>query len=365
MKIGLLTIHYANSYGGNLQAFATQVVLSKYGEAKIIDYKTRDLENTMQLIRWSGGGRAILRAGKDVLRMFPRRRLLKKFKDFSSSYFNLTKPIQSRQALDAAAGEFDVLVCGSDQIWNPNVLGAFDLAYMLNFGSGQRKVSFASSAGSYSFSDSELPQVQSCLSSFHALACREQDTAKKISQALNGRTVEHVLDPTLMLSKDEWISALGIDVKREVEPYILVYTLKKDALVRSVIEHARSRLGYRVVVIDQDSFLGFAADEHLMDASPLDYIRLFSGASFVITNSFHGTAFAVNFKVPFLITRPETGANRIEGFLSAVDLKSRYVDSVPAAELVIDEPIDFAACHSKLGALRAASYDYLTRAMNA
>lgn len=364
MKIGLLTIHYANSYGGNLQAFATQVVLSKYGEAKIIDYKTRDLENSMQLIRWSGGGRAILRAGKDVFRMFPRRRLLKKFKDFSSTYFNLTKPVRDKKTLEAVACDFDVLVCGSDQIWNPNVLGAFDLAYMLNFGSSQRKVSFASSAGSYSFSDSELPMVKSCLRSFHALACRELDTARKISQALDGRNVEHVLDPTLMLSKDEWMSALRIDAKETSEPYILVYTLKKDELVRGVIEYSRRKLGCRVIVIDQDSFLGFAADEHLMDASPLDYISLFSGASFVITNSFHGTAFAVNFKVPFLITRPETGANRIEGFLTAVGLKNRYVASVDEAEQVVESPIDFDTCHMKLGALRLASYDYLNRAMS-
>jgi hypothetical protein len=364
MKIALITIHHANSYGGNLQAFASQKLLSRYGETKIIDYKTPHLSSSMRLIRFGGGLRSILRVGKDLFRLRPRKRLIVKFKKFAQQFLVLTRPIDRRIDLGRLEAEFDVFVCGSDQIWNPKVLGYFDTSYMLDFVKIKKKISFASSSGSHRFSTTEEPNVVNCLNSFSYLSVREKDTGSMVSSILDDRVVSHVLDPTLMLNKNEWLDYLGLKDEASPERYVLVYTLKKDSLTRAVVDLVALELNLKVVAIDQDTILGYRVDKHLMDASPVDYVQLFSQASFVVTNSFHGTAFSVNFGIPFVVTIPETGLNRIKGFLESVGLCGRLIESVTDFEKVMAKPIDQDLVFKKLNSLRQQTFEYLDEALN-
>lgn len=361
MKIALITIHHANSYGGTLQALASQKVLSKYGDVKIIDYKTPALENTLKLIRMDNSPRSLLRAGKDFFRIIPRRRLIAKFKDFIRVNYKLTPVCRDLEELRALSGDFDCVVCGSDQIWNPNITGRLDLNYMLTFSRAKRKISFSSSAGSYHYSDEEVIQVRKALSTFDSISVREEDTARKLRSMLGNQQVEHTLDPTLMLNKQEWMQSLKLSsqVSEADDKYILVYTLKKDTLIRETINKIKRVLGLRVVAIDQDPFLGYQSDRHIMDASPVDYISLFANASFVITNSFHGTAFALNFGIPFVTALPETGLNRIKGLLDKVDLADRLISKMSEVDSAVEKPINFTVSHAKLEALRSLTWKYL------
>ena len=364
MKIALITIHWANSYGGMLQTLASQKILSDYGEVSIIDYKTPHLKKTMQLIRFGYMPRDFLRMGKDLFRLLPRYRLLHKFKSFIEKHFNLTQQYNNHHDLDKVEALYDVFVCGSDQIWNPRIIDGVDSAYFLGFIDNKKKISFASSCGSYQFSGNEETVLVNHLSSFSNIAVREKNTAQYISHLLEERKITTVLDPTLMLNKSEWLKLLEIKVPKKNKPYVFVYTLKKDEFVRNIVEEVSNHFNLEIIVIDQDPFLGFSSDKHIQDADPKEYLELIAGASFVITNSFHGTAFSVNFEVPFISIRPESGLNRIQDFLESVGLNERLILNKDDLNDIIRSAVDFKSSGSKLEELRASTRSYLNHALN-
>ncbi len=361
MKIGLVTIHYANSYGGLLQTFATQSVLSRYGETFILDYAHPNLRNTLRAVRWGIKPKDVLRVGKDMLRLLPRRRLTQKFKSFISKEFKLTKECHSADDLGRETEAFDYLVCGSDQIWNPNIIGSLDRNYFLAFSRGCKKISLSSSCGSYSFSNDEQKILSTDLRDFHAIAVREPDTAKVMSKLLGRDDVFCTPDPTLLLSGNEWRSHCSPAFINEKD-YILVYTLAKDDLVREAVRFIAQKLNKRVVVIDQDLFLGFKADRHVMDASPREFLSLFSNASYVVTNSFHGTAFSLLFGKPFSTVLPHSGRNRIENLLNRVEEQDRLIATADDLSR-FSVNVDCEKIEAKLAELRSEGISYLDSAL--
>lgn len=368
MRIGLITIHHANSYGGNLQALASQTVLSRYGCVKIIDYKTKHLASTMKLFRGGRDVRAALRVAKDIARLVPRYRLLKSFKRFGNDYFQLTRACSSFKELEDLQSEFDFFVSGSDQIWNPNILSGLDPAYFLGFAGEKQRISLASSAGSYRYDSIEKADVKKYLQAYKSISVRESDTADYLSSLLGGRKIECVLDPTLLLNKSEWSNLLDLkNAQSQYGDYALIYTLKKDISVRRLIARIRKETGLKIVAIDQDPYLGYPTDAHLNDICPRRFVELFLGAKLVITNSFHGTAFAANFGKPFFVTKPETGANRIITLLKSLGLEDRYLDSDVALDGVCGDLYRQPLCDSvqeKLKLLRSATFEYIDRAFS-
>lgn len=365
-RIGIVTTHNTNNYGAVLQTYALQEVASRYGDVKIINYDNRHISNSFDLIRFKPSVHGLLGMGKDICRLLPRRRVINKFMEFINVKLNVTRACSTEELVKGAAGVFDCYIAGSDQIWNPACIsgnGCLDPVYFLGFSpEGARKVSYASSLGSYIFSDQEKLKIKEYLSDFSVVSVRERG-AQLLLQEVLGREVNHVLDPTLLLSKDEWLKGFGLPAQaRRKEKYILLYTVPKVSLVRSVVESLSKRIGLKVVTIDQGLSAGAHVDEHIRDAGPLDFIRLFSEAEFVITDSFHGVCFSLNFGKPFVAVSPGKYANRIESLLSLVGLESRLVKSV--ADLVnfrID--VDFKEAHEKLLTARRASINVLSTAL--
>lgn len=362
-KIALITIHYANSYGGCLQALAAQTVLSRYGETYIIDYKTSELANTMKLLRFSKSLRSGLHLIKDAGRLLPRKRLLNRFQQFMQENYKLTEPCHSYIELKKLSEDFDVFVCGSDQIWNPAIVGSFDKNYMLDFVENKKKMSFSTSAGSYKYNNEEESYIKDSIKSFSSLSFREEDTVKYLKDLSGHSDVSCTLDPTLLLDKKEWMKVLKLPNVINSEKYIFVYTLKKDKLVYDTVKRIAKEYGLKIVAVDQDPFLLYKTDKHVRDASPLDYVSLINNASFVVTNSFHGTAFAVNFGIPFISIKPESGVNRIRGFLKNIGLEERLIESIDELDKVISKSIDFSDSHNKLDDLKKKTYEYLNRAL--
>ncbi|WP_079435678.1 polysaccharide pyruvyl transferase family protein [Zoogloea sp. LCSB751] len=326
VKIGLITIHYANSYGGLLQAYASQKVLSKYGDVKILDYAHPSLRNTLRTVRWGARPKDVLRIGKDLLRYFPRSRVTRKFKSFIRDEFFLSDRCASADDLRRVTRDFKVLVCGSDQIWNPNIIGELDRNYFLNFSTDCKKISLSSSSGSYRFTNDDQRFVKEDLLGFSGIAIREPDTAKAVSDILNRDDIVCTPDPTLLLTGRDWRQLSSRSAERS-SGYILVYSLIKDELLRESVRYIANKLGKKVFVIDQDLFLGFNSDRHIMDASPYDFLYFFSNAEYVVTNSFHGTAFSLLFGRPFSTVVPHSGRNRVENLLRRVGEEGRLVES--------------------------------------
>ncbi len=364
LKIALLTIHSANNYGAVLQTFATLKALSKYGEVSVLDYQDPHTSKSMSLIRFGTKPRDVLRMGKDIFRLIPRYKVIKKFRNFSNENFNLTIPLRTDNDFNKLENEFDVFVSGSDQIWNPKIVtekGITNTRYYLDFVTKKKKISYASSLGSHTYSEAEAEQLVPLLNSYDSLAVREENSAIYLPELLQ-RNVSHVLDPTLLHTKKEWLDFFDIDTNLDKESYILVYALKKDKLLKKVVEQVKQKLDIKVITIDQDPFTNFKCEQHIRDASPEEFIDLFSKASFIVTNSFHGTCFSVNFNIPFIVTTPQSSINRIESLLKAVDLDGRITIGENLTAL-INKKIDFDTTNTNLNKLRSFSYRYLLNAM--
>lgn len=363
MKIAIVTIHNTNNYGAIFQTFALQVVLSRYGDVEIVNYDNRHLSRSFDLIRFKLSFHGLLGAGKDIFRLLPRRRVIRSFLAFIEANMKLTKNCTGAELKQGGAGVFDCYVAGSDQIWNPACVsqnGRLDPVYFLDFSPKEaRRVSFASSLGAYVFSDKEKLELKEYLNDFSVISVREQG-AQKLLQEILGRKVNHVLDPTLLLSKSEWLENVGLPKKaREKEKYILLYTVPKVPLVKKVVDFFSKKIGLKVIAIDQGLSPGARVDEHIRDAGPLDFIRLFTDAEFVITDSFHGVCFSLNFGKPFVAVSPGKYANRIESLLSLVGLEDRLVKSEDDFGGFRCE-LDFKEAHEKLLSARRSSLNVLS-----
>ena len=159
------------------------------------------------------------------------------------------------------------------------------------------------------------------------ISVREKDTQVLLQDVL-GKDVHHVLDPTLLLSKKEWLETFKIKkIGNKTEKYILLYTVPKNSLIRKTVDYFSMKTGYKVIALDQGLTAGAKVDRQVRDAGPIEFLELFCNASFVITDSFHGTCFSINFELPFVVVANGAHSNRIESLLSLLELESRLVKS--------------------------------------
>ncbi|MDP1624577.1 MAG: polysaccharide pyruvyl transferase family protein [bacterium] len=366
MKIALITIHYANSYGGVLQAFALGKTLSRYGDVSIIDYKTPYISKTMRPIRLGLKPIDILRTVKDITRLLPRYRLIKKLKSFIKIHLNLTQAYKDSN-ISEIEKDYDVFVCGSDQIWNPiivNGTNSIDEIYFLDFVHRKKKFSYAASMGSYHYEGKEIERLVYLLNQFDAISVRELDSCQYLSELLN-QPVTHNIDPTLLLPASDWRSLLHIGESKYSKPYILVYAFGKDLQIKKSVEYIAETLKLDVIAINQDVFINYKCKKHIRDASPEEFLNLFANASFIITNSYHGTAFSIIFNSPFVVTGiSQTGINRIQNLLNLLDLSERMVYQKEKLPEVLKKQIKYSKINKTLADLRKKSIEYLDIVFN-
>ena len=329
MKIALITIHNVTNYGAILQAYATKVVLSRYGEVNTINYSPGHLAKHMNLVRFERSIHGFKKLIHDLLNLPRRLQVIKKFRGLLVEKMGLTEEL-TREALEIGKADgFDVYVCGSDQIWNPytvNENGILDPIFFLSFVKVDNiKISYASSIGHHQYSEEEKVTVKRLLEGFKRISVREKDGQAKLKEIFPEREIHHVVDPTLLLSKEEWFNEFDIVEESNSEKYILVYSVPRTVLLRKAIEYFSKKLGLKVVSIDKMLYSMKHVDNHINNAGPKDYLRLFANASFIITDSFHGTCFSVNFKKPFACIAANIRVNRQESLLSLLGIKERIM----------------------------------------
>ena len=362
MKIGVITIHYANSYGGVLQAYATQKILSYYGDVEIINYQKKHLADGLRVIRWGTRPMDVLRVGKDLLRYVPRKKLVMKFKSFIEENLNCTKKIGTQSELRVHSEKYHILVVGSDQVWNPNIVGGPDKNFLLEFSNSKNKISFSSSYGGYAFEESQLGELISILEKFRRIAVREQSSCKQLQSKLPSHEIKVTLDPTLLLNPTEWLK-FTTTKKPFDNNYILVYLLGSDGLLSETVKLIKELSGLAIITINQDPYVGFKSDLHIRDAGPSDFVNYFRHAEFVITNSFHGTVFSINFEKEFITLPPGSGANRITDLLKELNLSNRYVSQISQVSTTAKKKIDYLPVNEKLTEMRNLSNEFLKEAI--
>ena len=362
-KIGIVSYYRNINFGSALQACALQMVIRMFGY---------DCEH---IRRFSGRSRKqkILAVIKNPFLVF--RRLIRFFKNILSPGTDLRRNnfwrfvdenIQESEIVytadDLVRTEeiYDAVICGSDQIWAPN---QFNEWYYINFVSNKwKKIAYAPSIGLPVIPDDLKYKVASLIKDIGYLSIRERGGAQ-VDYELTGIDVPVVLDPTLLITKDQWLGKVQKSTAPD-EPYILCLFLGENLQHRQSVEAYQQVTGHKIVVLPFAKRDYTWGDIVMSDAGPLEFIDLVNNAAIVFTDSFHGAAFSMNLNKPFYVfmrftkDHPICQNSRIRNLLSTFNLQSRLVDD-GATVSEIDIGIDYATVNEILKKERTKSLTYL------
>ena len=373
MKIGIMTINSAYNYGCVLQAWALQKYLENEGhQVSIINYRIPEIDNTYRLFREKqrfsiapiNNVYNCLRHVKFNLTQAPRIRKAAKFEHFINEVMNTTQVFSSfRELVEGKAGkDYDVLITGSDQVWNGTITKGLKPAYFLDFDhSGKRKISYAASIGKKELMNAEIEFFKNYLAEYESIAVRENSAAELLAPLVK-KPVEVVLDPTLLLDREDF-DTLKQPSKYQ-KPYIFVHVIGKDARLRRIVAILSEQTGLPIV---QNRMKKQFPDElgRFSDAGPEEFIGLIEGAQLVITNSFHATVFAVIYEKNFITIPHELYPERMENLLKELSMENHLIASVEELPGSVAElQPDYTAVKKKLKKRQQESREYLKRAVN-
>ena len=365
MKIGIITIQKCNNFGADLQAFALQKKLQLMGyDAENIDYvfykNSRHLKGMGEkpVLRLSIANRIkeALFPALERVRNFKNHRAMAeratKFAAWSAKNVRQSPEYRSVASLYAARHPYDVYMVGSDQVWNPR-MGSNIKPYFLDFAhEGARCVSYASSIGAAEISSSAFYLFKKLLRRFSAIGVREKCAAEIVKAMALKSEVKQVIDPTLLLTDKEWEN---VSIKPNGIPpnYILLYDLIASEETRGLANKIAAEKVLPIVRVGDGAY------------GPGEFIWLFAHADFVVTNSFHGTAFSLIYRKDFysVIPRGMTNASRIESIINLVGASDRLLraESVDAFDRAAS--VDWPSVSRKLEAARTDSVAFLKRAV--
>lgn len=348
MKVSLITRHAAINYGSLLQAIATQRSIESLGhECTVIDYIRADediwtIEKTLLASKPEWSGSTFKRFLYLAMRQPPSVIAGKHFEAERARYLSLTRRYSSYDELAGDPPEADVYMTGSDQVWGPVAGGVYDPAYMLGFApEGARKVAYAASFGRNHLDTDAARAMRGCLASYDVIAVREDIAVEQLRGW--GILSEQVLDPTLLLGADEWRALVGElgDSSDDGSPYALIYQIHNDELLSSYAKRAAEHLGLSLVRVSPYLHQISRTGKLCYLPSVGRFIDLLANASCLITDSFHGTAFAISFNVPFVEVLPNTGTTgRAMSLLRMTGLQSRVLAD-PDDLALAGTPVDF------------------------
>ena len=365
-KVGVITVHRNVNYGANLQAFATAKFLTNTGiNAEIIDYLPQNLDKDNYLFSWlklswqNGKSGSLVHKLKLLLALMlsapNKNKKLKVFYNFRTNKCNISKKYITLN--DVIASGYTDIVCGSDQVWNPDVIGCINPIYFGEFAAVTNKVSYAPSMGRESFNKADEEKAKSLLEKMDYISVREAKSVEYIEK-ISGKKVTHVCDPVFLLEKVEYEKiAKPIKCKK---PYILVYSVVSNTtMLNAAIEFANKK-GLEVVEICPNKRRDFKHIQ-LTSASPEEFLGAIQNAQYVVTNSFHGTAFSLIFNKELYVFDNKERGSRITGLLEKAGLSSRINEE----RIIEQENVDYSVVENNLKEHIALSKEFLLNALNA
>lgn len=380
--IGVCIKYFHENYGGMLQAYATVSMLEARGmDYELIQYeKKRTPIGVIKLLPRLLNGvllndkyEAFLKkkgmkqhpefAKNDAIRM-------KAFRKFKKVHFTKLSPVfKGYDALCNGARRYSAVITGSDQLWSP--AGLPTNYYNLQFVPDDiRKISYASSFGVKNIPWYQKKRTAAFLNRIDFISMRE-NRGSDIVKELTGKDVPTILDPVFMFDKEGWEKL--IPVKREItEPYIFAYFLGETAEHRKAVEKAAKKLGCKIVALrhlDQyvpnDENFG---DIALYDVAPDRFLNLLRGASYVCTDSFHGSCFSIIHRIPFVTFNryaeesKHSKNSRIDTLCGNLGLQDRRYNEKTTLDKQLMTSIDWDVVKDKLMNLRCDTDMYLDKA---
>lgn len=359
MKVGIITIWDDENYGNRLQNYAVQETIKKLvgdnnvatikyihdGTLRIRPYVKRVLRRVKAFTtyRCYAKGRfkiALMKRGK-------------KLRQFSERHLNLDDGVIVNQHIPAGLNDkYNFFVVGSDQVWNPT-FGHATPVFFLTFADKSKRIAYAPSFGLSILPDGTEKHIADMLSGIPHLSCREDDGSVLIKR-LTGRDAATLIDPTLMLTVDEWLNVTNSS-KMTGRNYAVAYILgRQPDQVYSFIKDAAAQKGLEVI------FLNDMNNLDICSIGVEDFLGYFYNAKVIFTDSFHGTVFSIMFRKPFVVFGREPMNSRIETLLGKFGLTRRKYSEIECKDLC---EIDYTHADCVLERERRAAAAYLKNAM--
>ena len=369
MRVAIVTWCTYTNFGTYLQAYALQNYISSLG------YEVKLLDDSSLILRPKSWMYSLLHPIKEQIKCLFKpsyREMIKQdilskalYKSFRNNDLVIDKQIHPLQDLDK---RYEIYVCGSDQIWSP--IG-FDTdknkdLYFVSF-SKNKKIAYAPSIGVSKIPKEYEYHYKQLLSSFAFLSSRENSGVKELTRITN-RQIEHVVDPTLLLSRSQWIDLLDKNGNNTSpkERYILLYLLTYNlSYIQKAINFAKqNNLELKII-----HSIGVKMDGlKTVNAGPIEFIELIKNASFIFTDSFHGTIFSIIFEKQFITLKrfkdddKKSQNSRVYDLLNQLGLDKRLIEEDSLVQEKYDD-IDYTIVRNTLNSFIQSSKNYLDRAL--
>lgn len=367
MKISLITLHNIKNYGSALQTYATQKILKTFvEEVEIINYYRKNtleddlVKNRINKSKVFSKNCLTKMVGKILIENSLKKQC-EVFNTFLKKYINMTKKYTSYEELKNDYPKADIYCTGSDQVWNSDWNEGIDKAFFLDFvPKDKKRISYASSFGKNKLDDFEIEETKKMLQNYYAISVRE-DKAVKIINDLGIKNVEQVIDPTLMLTGEEW-KELTQDIKYKGK-YILVYQLntnnkKFDEYVKNLSKNKKMP----VIRISNVIYQKVKYGKFIYCPKIEEFLSYFANAEYIVTDSFHGTGFSINFNKKFVCIFPEKFSSRLQSILNLTGLEERRVTDFQNFDLVSKE-IDYSKVNGIIQKEREKAKSFLSKAI--
>lgn len=343
MDIKIITRHAPSNYGSLLQSIASLRVLEKMNhKCKIIDYIRNDekgLKATITFLNqkkeWNNN---IIRKLIYILLRYPEELIAeKKFSCMRSKFLNLTQRCTNID--DLSKLNADIFMTGSDQVWGPVITGKYDPAYFLSFVKETKKIAYAASFGRTEFNETTIEEYKSMLKDYDSITVRE-DSAVKLLNNLNIDCKGQVLDPTLLLTSEEWSNYITKNNPIKGN-YVLVYQLHNNPVLNNYAIKFAKHVGLPLYRVSPSLHQFKRGGKFLYLPDLGEFLSYIKNCTYFITDSFHGTAFAINFNKQFIEILPnnKTGS-RNQSILRLTSLEKRIVTDYNDFS-ICDEVIDY------------------------
>ncbi|WP_165021096.1 polysaccharide pyruvyl transferase family protein [Dysgonomonas sp. ZJ279] len=369
--IGIITMHKVLNYGSVFQAYALQKYLETHGfDNDLIDYLYPN-EYNKQFHKQSSLLSKLKNKILEIVLGNPRKRKSKRFENFYETHFKLSpEQYNSKKSIHENPPQYDVYITGSDQVWNTKYIGD-DTSFLLSFApEEQMKISYASSFASSSVDDKYKELYKKYLAQYNHLSVREKEGVQILKNAM-GLDGQLVLDPTFLLKSQDWNILANKSELPLPKSYILVYVLdyayNPYPYVTNLIKAIQIEMNMEVVVLDmvETQLVGAKHILRIRDAGPYDFLKLFRDATFVVTTSFHGIAFSLNYSKPFyaVLNDENTGDNRMFNILKLVGAEDRALVKNSPFPSFSDMSMDYTVIQKNMDLLREQSSDFLLKSL--
>ncbi len=361
ISIATVTYHSSYNYGSNLQAYALQTFVENLDKGninyEIINLRTDAQKELYKLPFEKTGVKNLLRS----IIYLPYKNSLKNRNKLSEKFIceklNITCEFSSSE--EFRNFDYDYYISGGDQIWNLAPLD-FDWSYYLEFVKSGKRISYATSFGpiKQNWSEKERNRVKEALLNYDYLSVREEGSYNNVLE-LTGITPEINIDPTLLLTKNDWLGMFDSQpiIKGK---YILLYDLKSKNETYDLAKKISKALKIKVVVTQYNlrCHLLYPFEKHY-DTGPAEFLNLIYNAELVLSSSFHGTVFSILLNKPFFAINGLKDF-RINTLLKAMRLEKRSIDSDTPDEIISGyRDVDFTESEAVLVKERAKSELYL------